>query len=328
MAGSTALVVLVSFALAFAAIRVLLSKFGHLALDRPNERSLHEGHIPRTGGIAVLLGAAAAFAFGAGAVWLEFVAACGLAAVSVVDDFRSLPAWTRLLAHGVAATILVWYVLSPMNPAEMALLIVALVWITNLFNFMDGSDGLAGGMALIGFGAFAVAAYLAADAGLALICAGIAAAVAAFLLHNFHPARIFLGDVGSIPLGFLAGGLGLVGWRDDVWPLAFVPIVFAPFIGDATVTLARRLFRGERVWRAHREHYYQRMVRMGLGHRRTAWIAYGLMLACAAAALYIRTKPGMAQAIAFGAAALLLGAVALWVDIRWSRHLRTGGASP
>jgi UDP-N-acetylmuramyl pentapeptide phosphotransferase/UDP-N-acetylglucosamine-1-phosphate transferase len=314
----------VSFVVAFIAIRVLLSRFGHLALDRPNERSLHEKPIPRTAGIAVLLGGALSLAFGAAELWAAFSLAGVLAAVSIADDMRGLPAWSRLLAHALAASVLVWYVLSPMDLVPMAVLIVAVVWITNLFNFMDGSDGLAGGMALIGFGAFGAAAWLAGERGVAAGCLALAGASAAFLLHNFHPARIFLGDVGAVPLGFLAAGLGLIGWRDDLWPLSFVALVFALFIGDATVTLVRRLLRRERVWQAHRDHYYQRMVRMGLGHRRTAWLAYAAMLVCAAAALVGRVQPPAVQAGIFAGVTVLLAAFAIWVDLRWARFQRAG----
>lgn len=309
-----------SFVVAFIAIRVLLSRFGHLALDRPNERSLHEKPIPRTAGIAVLLGGALSLAFGATDLWVAFSLAGMLAAISIADDLRGLPPWSRLLAHALAAAALVWYVLSPMDLVPMALLILAVVWLTNLFNFMDGSDGLAGGMALIGFATFGAAAWLAGERGLAAGCLALACASAAFLLHNFHPARIFLGDVGAVPLGFLAAGLGLIGWRDDVWPLNFIALVFALFIGDATVTLLRRLLRRERVWQAHRDHYYQRMVRMGLGHRRTALIAYALMLVCSAAALYARAEAPEVQAAVFAGTTLLLAAVAIWVDVRWARR--------
>src|SRR4029453_19182366 len=141
-----------------------------------------------------------------------------------------------------------------------------------------------------------------------------------------HPARIFLGDVGSIPVGFLAGALGVIGWRDDLLPLWFPLLVFAPFIGDATLTLVRRLARGERVWRAHREHYYQRMVRMGPGHRNTAWVAYAAMLACAGAALLGRAQAPALQGAAFGTAVALLAALAVWVDIRWGRFMRQSAA--
>jgi UDP-N-acetylmuramyl pentapeptide phosphotransferase/UDP-N-acetylglucosamine-1-phosphate transferase len=254
---------------------------------------------------------------------LPVVLALALAAVSLVDDLRGMPTAARLLAHAAAAAVIVWHVVSPMHPLEMLLLVIALTWITNLYNFMDGSDGLAGGMAVIGFAAYSLAAYLAGDRLLASLCAAVAAGAAAFLLHNFPPARIFLGDVGSIPLGFLAGALGVLGWRNGLWPLWFPVLVFGPFIGDATLTLIKRLLRRERVWQAHRDHYYQRLVRMGFGHRGTALIGYAVMGACAAMALFGRTQPPILQALAFLAAAAALAAIAAWVDRRWSRFSQT-----
>jgi len=319
---SLAALAIVSFLVAFAAARILVARFGGFALDRPNERSLHDRPVPRTGGVAVLLGVSAALGFGAAGLWLPMAIALALAVLSLADDLRGMATSVRLAAHLAAAAILCWYYLSPMHPLELALLILAVAWLTNVYNFMDGSDGLAGGMSLIGFGAYAVAAQLSGHAALAALCVALAAASAAFLAHNFHPARIFLGDVGSIPLGFLAGALGIVGWRDDLWPLWFPVLVFGPFLGDATLTLVKRLIRGERVWRAHKDHYYQRLVRMGFGHRATAGIGYATMLLCAAAALFGRREAPAVQAAAFGAAALLLALLAVWVDVRWARFLR------
>jgi UDP-GlcNAc:undecaprenyl-phosphate GlcNAc-1-phosphate transferase len=314
-----------SFIVAFVFVRILVSRLGRWALDEPNARSLHERPVPRTGGIAVLLGAATAFAFGAGPFWLPAGLALGLAVVSFVDDVRRLPTLARLVAHVAAAGVVVWYLLSPMHPLESALLVAGVAWITNLYNFMDGSDGLAGGMATVGFAAYAFAAWLAGEAALAAFCVALSAASAAFLLHNVHPARIFLGDVGSIPLGFLAAALGLAGWRNDAWPLWFPVLVFGPFIADATVTLLRRLIRGDKVWKAHREHYYQRMVLMGLGHRRTALLGYAVMALCAGAALAGRNQAPWLQALAFFGASSILGALAVWVDLRWARFARGSG---
>ncbi|HUQ77133.1 MAG TPA: glycosyltransferase family 4 protein, partial [Burkholderiales bacterium] len=281
----------VSFVVAWIAVQVLLSRFGRLALDHPNERSLHARPVPRTGGIAVLAGAASALAFGAAPLWLPLALALLLAAVSFVDDLRSLPVSIRLSAHILAAAVFVWYTTTPMAYSQAVALAIAVAWLTNLYNFMDGSDGLAGGMSMIGFGAYAAAAILAGESALGTLCLCIAAASAAFLLFNFHPARIFLGDVGSIPLGFLAGALGLAGWRYEAWPLWFPVAVFAPFIADSTLTLARRFARRERVWQAHRDHYYQRMVRGTLGHRGTAYVAYVLMLACGGLSLAALPRP-------------------------------------
>src|SRR3954462_12253522 len=316
IAASSAL----SFLVCFAMVRVLLSRFRSFALDEPNARSLHVSPVPRTGGLALMAGTASAAGVSGAELWLPMSLALALAAVSLYDDVRGLSRRMRFAAHFAAAGVLVWYVLSPMNPLELLVLVLAVVWMTNLYNFMDGADGVAGAMALIGFPAYALAAWLSGQAVLATLCAAIAAAALAFLIHNFHPARIFLGDVGSIPLGFLAAALGIVGWRHYAWPLWFPVLVFGPFNADATVTFLRRLARREKVWEAHKEHYYQRIVRMGLGHRSAALVGYAVMCGCAALALVGRAQAPSLQLAAFAAGSALLGAAALWVDLRWSRR--------
>jgi UDP-N-acetylmuramyl pentapeptide phosphotransferase/UDP-N-acetylglucosamine-1-phosphate transferase len=140
------------------------------------------------------------------------------------------------------------------------------VWWINLFNFMDGIDGLTGaetgaiGMGLLLFAGFGGGA----DPELALLAVPIIAAAIGFLVWNWSPARIFLGDVGSAPLGYLLGFLLLDLAVRGFWKIALVLPLY--YLADATITLARRLLRGERVWQAHREHYYQQAVRRGLGH--------------------------------------------------------------
>jgi UDP-N-acetylmuramyl pentapeptide phosphotransferase/UDP-N-acetylglucosamine-1-phosphate transferase len=194
-----------------------------------------------------------------------------------------------------------------LGAVEAAVAILAVVWMTNLFNFMDGSDGLAGGMAAIGFGTLAAAAWAAGAMPLALVCAAIASASLGFLAHNFPPARIFLGDAGSVPLGFLAGALGLYGALAAAWPLWFPLLVFSPFIVDATLTLLRRASRREPVWRAHRSHAYQRLVLSGWTRRALALRAYILMAAAAASALVARAQgPAVQFGIILGWAMLYL----------------------
>jgi UDP-GlcNAc:undecaprenyl-phosphate GlcNAc-1-phosphate transferase len=280
-----------AFVIALATVQILLARFARLALDHPNERSLHGSPVPRTGGIAVLAGIAAALVAGVEDLWPMLGLALGLAALSFADDLKPMPAVVRLAAHLAAASLVVWFYLAPMALWQAVPLVLGVAWLTNLYNFMDGSHGLAGGMSVIGFGAYAVVATLCGEPALATVALCIVAAAAAFLVFNFHPARIFLGDVGSIPLGFLAGALGIFGWREDAWPLWFPLLVFAPFIADATITLARRALRRERVWEAHRDHHYQRMVRAGLGHRGTACVAYLLMALCAGMALALLSPP-------------------------------------
>jgi len=317
---------LAAFVVSLAGLWILLSPPGRrLLLDRPNERSLHQNPVPRSGGLAIAAGAAAGLSFAPGAPLLAFALAAALAALSVIDDLSPLPTLLRLAAHFAAAGTLAAMEIGSGNLPMLAILVLAIAWYANLYNFMDGSDGLAGGMAVFGFGAYAWAAQQAGHAPLAIGSAVIAAASLAFLLFNFHPARLFMGDVGSVPLGFLAGALGVLGWREGAWPLWFPLLVFAPFACDATLTLIKRLLRRERVWQAHREHYYQRLVRMGFGHRGTAYLEYSVMAACAAVALLARDASPALQAVAVCASATALAAIAVWVDLRWARHV-AGGA--
>jgi UDP-N-acetylmuramyl pentapeptide phosphotransferase/UDP-N-acetylglucosamine-1-phosphate transferase len=283
----------------------------------PDARSLHERPTPSGGGAAVILVLAVADAglrlfrpSGAPAPWLLphpnlIAAVLLLAAISWADDRRPLAPLLRLVVHvGAAALALGSALTPPLAPLAAVAVLLLIVWCINLFNFMDGMDGFAGGMAVIGFGALGLFARSGGSAPLALTCFAIAAASGGFLVWNFPPARIFLGDVGSAPLGFLAAVCALWGVGAGAFGAAVPLLVFAPFWVDATLTLARRALRRERIWEAHRTHAYQRLARAGWGHRRTTLAEYALMLACAlAAALY---ESGSASRRAW-----ILGAVAL-----------------
>ena len=301
------------------AILLLLRRGDRLPLDHPNERSLHERPVPRVGGVGIVAGVLLAFALVRAEPIIAALVAV-LAVLSYLDDRAHLPIVLRFGAHAVAAAVFVLTTAPEVHPLWQAVLALATMWVTNLYNFMDGSDGLAGGMALFGFGAYALAAWLAGDLVFVVVAASIAAAAAAFLVFNFPPARVFMGDVGSIPLGFLAAALGILGWHAGHWPLWFPVLVFSPFIIDASLTLARRLLRGERVWRAHRSHYYQRLVQLGWGHRNTALAEYALMAACGALALWALGQLPAMQWTALGGAAVVYVVVAALVDAAWRRH--------
>ena len=284
-------------------------------MDHPNARSLHAAPTPRVGGLGIMAGVGVASLWGGDGALLPIgLGAFALAAVSLLDDMRGLPVRVRFLAHFVAAA----GCLLALGLSGWALLAgtLAVVWMTNLYNFMDGSDGLAGGMAAIGFGALALAACLGDTHGLAFFCASIAAAALAFLRFNFPPARVFMGDAGSIPLGFLAASLGILGAMQHVWPWAFPLVVFSPFIVDASVTLSRRALRGEKIWQAHRSHYYQRVVLLGASHRQLALAAYALMLAMAALAFALLILPQYAAWLLILSAATYL-LIFLAIDWRW-----------
>jgi UDP-N-acetylmuramyl pentapeptide phosphotransferase/UDP-N-acetylglucosamine-1-phosphate transferase len=257
--------------LSFAATRALIPLLRRRdILDRPNPRSSHEVPTPRGGGIAVvatvLFTWTVLVAAGAALPRLPAVllAALLLAIVSWLDDLYGLPPLPRLVAQ--AAAVGLGLLAVPGGPLFLAAAALAWLWFINLFNFMDGIDGLAGGeAAMIGAG-LALFATLGngLDPAPALLAAAITGAALGFLWWNWSPARIFLGDVGSVPLGYLIGFLLIDLAARGRWRIALILPLY--FLADATLTLLRRLRRGAPVWRAHREHFYQRAVAQGLGH--------------------------------------------------------------
>lgn len=273
-----------SMALSMLVIKLRLL-FAGRGLDLPGHRSLHHTPVPHGGGLGlVIVALVAGVWFGLDVGWLLGIAV--LASVSLLDDWVHLPFWLRLVGHlGVAASVVFLHELHVNLVTLGAVGVIA--WAINAYNFMDGADGLAGSMAVTGFGAYAIAFSSAGFVGLAGFFWALSAAALGFLVFNWHPAKIFMGDVGSIPSGFLAGGFGWYGVVSGAWPLWFPLMVFAPFLLDASATLIKRTCKRERVWEAHRDHYYQRMVRMGCTHDAMCLRWLVLMLASATLALWL-----------------------------------------
>ena len=259
LGGSAALTALARFWLQHSAV-----------LDRPGERSSHRTPVPRGAGLALVPVLAAAWFVltAAGAASNDAIAVAGSALLLMLcffyDDLGGLPVALRLVAHFAVVTASIWLLPDglvfqgwlPFGLDRVAAVLLW-VWFINLFNFLDGIDGIAGVETLcIGLGIVLVGA--AGDRGLALVVAAVAIG---FLPFNWHPAKIFLGDAGSVPLGYLLGWLLLTLAARGMWaPALILPLYY---LADATVTLALRLGRGERVWQAHRSHFYQRAVRDG-----------------------------------------------------------------
>lgn len=278
-----------ALALAVSAATIALlvrSRAGTLALDLPNQRSLHVVPTPRLGGIGIIAGVTAAWLYAGFAISTPFIVTLVLLiGISLLDDLHGVAVQWRFIVHLASAALGVSAVLHAQEPWLLLVAIVATAWMINLYNFMDGSDGLAGGMAVIGFGAYGLGALIAGDFSFAAVNLSVAAAALGFVLFNFPPARIFMGDAGAIPLGFLAATMNIAGAVRGDWPAWLGVVVFSPFIVDASVTLFKRMMRRARIWQAHREHYYQRLVQSGWGHRKTALAEFGLMLGCGGVAM-------------------------------------------
>jgi UDP-N-acetylmuramyl pentapeptide phosphotransferase/UDP-N-acetylglucosamine-1-phosphate transferase len=193
-----------------------------------------------------------------------------------------------------------------------AVLVVWIVGVLNITNFMDGMDGLAGSQVATAFGALAIvfASVAPGASAAATFSAGIAAASLGFLAHNAPPARMFMGDAGSTFLGYAYAGLAVLGLSRGV-PLAVSALAMSPFLLDGTFTLFRRALRGEKVWRAHRSHLYQRAVQTGLGHREVLLVYLAWMVFGGAAAL-VGAEDG--RTLLAGWAGSLAALVAVW---RW-----------
>jgi len=306
-------------------------------LDIPNERSSHSAPTPRGGGIAVggvLLAAwLALWLAGAGDAatqdfWIILGAAAALALISWFDDIRGgLPAIARLGAQAIAVGAGLFAlpegsgVFQGVLPPALDLALSGLIWLwfVNLFNFMDGIDGIAGSQATsAGLGLFALAIVFPAAAGLGAYGLVLAAVALGFLPWNWQPARIFLGDVGSVPLGYAIGWLLLSFATFGLWQAALLLVLY--FLADASFTLVRRVSRGEPIWRAHHQHYYQFAVAAGRSHAHVvvAVTAVNLLLAGLALATTLSTTASWS---ALGAGLLLTATLLCY--LRYSKYRPT-----
>jgi UDP-N-acetylmuramyl pentapeptide phosphotransferase/UDP-N-acetylglucosamine-1-phosphate transferase len=292
-------------------LRVMLA-YGQL--EPPSDRGMHKVPVPSGAGAAIVAAALVLWpmwqgpAAGDSALLLGTVAA--LALISWLDDRRGLSPALRLLAHAAAVTLL----LASLGPEQRVLpaaplglervaLGLAWLWFINLFNFMDGIDGIAGAEAVAVAAGYALVATVAGAGNpldqLALI---VAAATAGYLFWNWHPARVFMGDTGSIALGFLLGWLMIDLCLRGLWAAGVILPLY--FVADATLTLLRRLARGEKPWQPHRQHAYQRAVLGGTPPSavvlRTA-VANAALVALAVASIW-HPLPALA-----GAAAVVAG---------------------
>ena len=307
----------------------------------PNERSSHTLPTPVGGGVGMLVGLVVGVASGSG-LGLQppslrlLAAVVVLGAVGLWDDWsrKGAPWALRLSVHiGLAACVTI-----PLGdaPASMAggplSAVLAIAWVVgllNVVNFMDGIDGIAASQLAIS----ATAVALVTGGSTRVLAVSCVGACVGFLLLNWAPARIFMGDAGSAPFGFLLAAMAVAGDSDwgagrATWEaVLFVALTLALFVADASVTLLTRLRRGERIWEAHRQHVYQRMVRLGLSHRRVSalYAVGGCMVSSLAVAAWKWSQPSLAWVGAAGAAGAYATAL-YWVKRRELR--RTPGDRP
>ena len=320
-----------AFATALLGGRLYVRRAPRRALDVPNARSSHTRPTPRGGGLVIVAG------FFVGLIgWLLaggslspraigwIVGALLVACVSFVDDLRPLPAAPRLATHVLGAAILT--LAGVQSPELLPLAFVYITLLTNVYNFMDGIDGLATAQAIIAGAALAMAGQIAANPLIATAGGLLAAASAGFLVYNLPPARVFMGDIGSTFLGFSFAGLtllGNIGVGGGRLPVELGLVLLAPFLFDSLVTLTRRILRGERWYAAHRSHYYQRLVQRGLSHGQVTGLYAGLAIVAAAAGLAgLHADPMARLSLDLLAYAPMLFVVALVWRLEGSQHAK------
>lgn len=287
-------------------------------LDIPNERSSHKQPVPRGGGLAVmgvvLTGMLAMLGWNPSASHAAiFAAAALLVGVSLYDDRKGASAGLRFGAHllaaglGAASFASDQFLLGGLAPfwLDRAVMVIGWAWFMNLYNFMDGIDGITGVETIaICLGVMLLPPMMAADGFALALVALLIGGVAGFLRHNWHPAKIFLGDSGSVPLGFLVGYLLILLAVKGFWASALILPLY--YLADSGITITRRLLRGEKIWQAHRQHFYQRAA-LGVGrHDRVALWILAANLALIGAALLAVASPAAGLALAIVVVAILL----------------------
>lgn len=296
-----ALILIVSTIVGFILVE-LVRRWGlrRQVLDIPNERSSHTSPVPRAGGIgivATVMGGYLAGSLIAGypISWGFLIGGVLIAAVSFIDDLRDLPFYVRLFAHSIAAALLIAdsgaiteisYSVSG-SAVSLGILAVpltfgAILWMINAYNFMDGIDGIAGLQALVAAAGWVIFAAIFGDNEVKWLALSIGGSAIGFLVLNWSPARIFMGDVGSAFLGFTFAAVPLLALNTPNVPRGLVPLfallVVFPFVFDTVFTFFRRLTNREKVWKAHRSHLYQRMVINGASHA-SVTLLYGALAA-------------------------------------------------
>ncbi|QOW20637.1 lipopolysaccharide biosynthesis protein [Lysobacter ciconiae] len=296
-------------------------------LDHPGERRSHQVATPRGGGVAIvaaLLVAIVALAtrdpsqrwlLGGFGIGLVLVAAIGMA-----DDHRPLPVSLRLAVHALAAAVLAISVqMASGNPWLAMLAFVSAMVLTNVWNFMDGINGLAASQALL----VAMALAWVLGGSWALLAGALAAACAGFLPFNFPRARIFLGDGGSGGIGFSIAGLGTVAAMPDSPAALWLLLPLSAFLVDAGLTLSMRTLQGERWWEAHTRHAYQVWAR-SKGHTSVTLLYASWTATTVAVMIVLRTTP-VSLAVALCVVTYLAASVVWWRLERMESHTKTTG---
>ncbi len=296
---------LISFLLTGVLLRFSLKR---RLLDIPNHRSSHQVAKPRLGGMAIVISfyltcltyfLIKGWTFQAQFLWTGYLAGGGfLTAVGLVDDVKQLSAKVKLVAHIAAAVMVIWAggVISvarlplvgaiELGPFSIPVTILWIVALINFYNFIDGIDGLAAGIAIIASLFLMAIGVTAGINGSGIIFVILAGASFGFLRYNLPPARIFMGDAGSTFIGFTFAVMAVFNSPKGI-PVVVTLLLLGGVIGDAAITLLRRVINRKRIFSPHRTHYYQRLTDLGLSHKQVTLLEYLVAILLGVSALFI-----------------------------------------
>lgn len=251
-------------------------------IAHPGERQSHTVATPAGGGLGIIFSLVVASLC---LQWVVFIpdfwwqkmlpGIVLLAAVGWRDDKLPVSSLIRLLVQLTVSLWLLgygWFEISLTGAGLFAIAVLAMIWMMNLYNFMDGSNGMAGFQGVFAGLAMAVIFHAGDESAMALIALAVAAGSAGFLPLNFPRARVFMGDVASVPLGFIFAAFAVYGVQSGALDLPVAILIMSVFIVDSTMTLVARVFRGERWYTAHAQHVYQRLIAQGWSHRKVLMI--------------------------------------------------------
>ncbi|MFT5572077.1 MAG: Fuc2NAc and GlcNAc transferase [Cryomorphaceae bacterium] len=325
----------VTIVLSWAAVRVLIGYLKQRKIvDTPNDRTLHQGAVPRGGGLVIsasllLVLVASAQLSGRYAMFMGlFVVVLLWALLSWWDDRSDLSPKLRFgaqIALALATVCAFGWLSQVQLSADLWLKfswfgafcsVFGILWMANLYNFMDGMDGLAASQTIIAAITIGFWFWQAGDSYFTLVCAVLAASSYGFLLWNWHPAKIFMGDVGSVTLGAFFATLLIIGVTRYQIPAVSFVVLFSVFVVDSSLTLIRRMVRGEKFWLPHRSHHYQRLAGLEIAHSKIVIAAIVLMLLCSLIATLCVLYRDMIGLAILAVSALLLSAIATvyWLE--------------
>ncbi len=272
------LLLAVTFILSLGITRFLIGYLGSKSIvDVPNARSNHSRAIPRGGGIAIIasmLFSFVALSFYSTNILYLIPGIFVLALISWVDDRKGVNPLFRLIIQAIVCAYTVWIFFAESSlisqntimPYFLPILVFfIMMWFINLYNFMDGIDGITGSygiMICLTLFLFSMLDFYPKFLGIVALC--VTASILGFIIFNWHPAKIFMGDVGSIPLGYVLAVMLIFLAFNDNWVAALIIPLY--YLADASITLVKRFIQGKKIWQAHSEHFYQRAVRAGVKH--------------------------------------------------------------